>query len=59
MTIYRQSLFQFIVTSSPSSAFIFSEPTPENVSSNSNFADLTIDGNVTIFFRIIKNRRQN
>ena len=35
-------------TSSPSSAFIFSEPIPENVSSNSNFADLNIDGNVTI-----------
>lgn len=27
---------------------IFSEPTPENLSSNSNFADLNIDGNVTI-----------
>ena len=35
-------------TSSPLSAFIFSEPTPENMSSNSNFADLNIDGNVTI-----------
>ena len=35
-------------TSSPSSEFIFSEPTPENLSSNGNFADLNIDGNVTI-----------
>ena len=35
-------------TSTPSSEFIFSEPTPENLSSNGNFADLNIDGNVTI-----------
>ena len=35
-------------TSTPVSEFIFSEPTQENVSSNSNFADLNIDGNVTI-----------